>query len=139
MVTDISVRSVGSYIAEDRTWVIGEHGTDASDNVVLDFTTFTHANFTSGTYAGLIRAGCVLGKITATGKYGPYDPAASDGRQTAKRHLFNTVKIPANTATVASDAGLYHFFCREAGLPYASGPGAIDAAGKTALRQVEYV
>lgn len=139
MVTDISVRSVGTYLAEDRTWVIGEHGTDASDNVILDFTTFTHANFTAGTYAGLIRAGCVLGKITATGKYGPYDPAATDGRQAAKRHLFNTVKIPANTATVASDAILTHFLCRAARLPYASGLGALDANARTDLRLVRFI
>lgn len=103
--------------------------------MILDFTTFTHANFTAGTYAGLIRAGCGRGYM---GKYGPYDPSAG-GRQAAKRHLFNTVRA-ANTATVASDAdSLPLLTCREAGLPYASGPGSIDAAGKTALRQVEYV
>lgn len=136
MVTDISVRSVGSYIADDLSWVIGEHGTDASDNVPLDFTKFTHANFTAD---GTIKSGCVLGKITATGKYGPYEPGVSDGRQTAALHLFNTVKIPANTATVASDAGLWHFMCRQSRLPYPSGPGSLDAAAKIALSNVRYV
>lgn len=32
-----------------------------------------------------LRYGQVLTKITASGKYGPYDPAASDGRQTLAR------------------------------------------------------
>lgn len=32
-----------------------------------------------------IRFGQVMTKITASGKFGPYDPAAADGRQTLKR------------------------------------------------------
>lgn len=32
-----------------------------------------------------LRYGQVLTKITASGKYGPYDPAAADGRQTLAR------------------------------------------------------
>jgi len=32
-----------------------------------------------------LRYGQVLSKITASGKYGPYDPAANDGRQTLNR------------------------------------------------------
>ena len=31
----------------------------------------------------VLPAGTVLGKITASGKYGPYDDTATDGRQTA--------------------------------------------------------
>ena len=63
----------------------------------------------------------------------------NDGRQTPVYHLFNTVKIPANKATVASDAGLWHFMCRESRLPYKSGPGALDAAAKSKLTNVRYV
>lgn len=135
MVTDITVRN-SPYGAEDRSWTIGEHGFDASDNVPLDFTLFSHANFTA---TNQIKSGCVLGKVTATGKYGPYDAAATDGRQNPVYHLFNTVTIPANNATVASDAGLWHFMCREQRLPYTSGPGALDANAKTKLTNVRYV
>ena len=35
--------------------------------------------------AKYLRYGAVLTKITASGKYGPYDPAAADGRQTLAR------------------------------------------------------
>ena len=129
MVTDISVRTVGSYGAEDRSWTIGEHGFDASLNAPLDFTKFTGANFADG----YIKSGCVLGLITATGKFGPYEPAAVDGRQNAAGMLFNTIKIPANTATIASDAILVHFVCRAARLPYQSGLGALDADARTAI------
>ncbi len=135
MVTDISVRSLGTFGAEDRSWTIGEHGFDMSENAPLDFTKFTGANFTDG----YIKSGCVLGLVTATGKYGPYDDAASDGRQTAVGMLFNTVKIPANTATVTSDAILTHFLCRTARLPYATGLGALDANARTDLRLVRCI
>ena len=71
--------------------------------MVLDFTTFTHANFTT---KGEIPNGTILGKITASGKYGPYDPAATDGRQAAAAVAFNDNTIPANTAAVVTDAAL---------------------------------
>ena len=135
MATDISVRTVGSYGAEDRSWTIGEHGFDMTENAPLDYTKFTGANFTDG----YIKSGCVLGLVTATGKYGPYDDAATDGRQTAVGMLFNTTKIPSNTATVASDAILTHFLCRVARLPYASGLGALDANARTDLRLVRFI
>ena len=53
--------------------------------------------------------------------------------------LFNTTKIPANTATVASDAILTHFLCRAARLPYASGLGSLDANARTDLRLVRFI
>ena len=135
MATDISVRTVGSYGAEDRSWTIGEHGFDMTENAPLDYTKFTGANFTDG----YIKSGCVLGLVTATDKYGPYDDAATDGRQTAVGMLLNKTKIPSNTATVASDAILTHFLCRAARLPYASGLGALDANARTDLRLVRFI
>jgi hypothetical protein len=48
----------------------------------------------SGT--GLLLSGTVLGKITATGKYGLYDNDASDGRQT-----FAAVLLAETDATTA--------------------------------------
>lgn len=128
MVTDISVRTGGS-VAEDRSWAIGEHGFDMPVNAPLAFATFTGANFADG----VVKSGCVLGRVTATGAYGPYLGSASDGRETAVGVLFNTFRIPADTATVASDAALVHFHCRQARLPYTSGAGAIDAAGRADL------
>lgn len=135
MVTDITVQIGAVYGAEDRSWTIGEHGFDAAENAPLDYNTFTGANFADG----YIRSGCVLGKITASGKYGPFEPGATDGRQTAAGFLFNTTRIPANKNTVASDALLWHFHCRTARLPYATGLGALTAAARTALPNVRFV
>lgn len=38
--------------------------------------------------SGILLAGAVLGKITASGKYAPYAPAASDGSETAAAILY---------------------------------------------------
>ena len=136
MVTEIGVHKTGERRSGKRRWLRGPHGTEpgTARNVAIDFTKFTGANFADG----YIDNGCVLGIITATNKVGPYEPAATDGRQTARGVLFNDVKIPANTATVASDAMLVHFFCDAAQLPYQTGLGALDAAARTALRGVMF-
>ena len=88
MPTDISVTSTTSRRAPGRLWLGSPHGTDAPIHVTFDFATFTHANFTA---TGQIQNGCLLGKITASGKYGPYDDAATDGRQTLSGFLFTAV------------------------------------------------
>lgn len=46
---------------------------------------------TSQTYA----SGTVLGLIIATRKFGPFDPAANDGRQTAAAALFGPIDATA--------------------------------------------
>jgi type IV secretory pathway TrbL component len=38
--------------------------------------------------AGVVRAGAVLGQVTASKKYVPYAPGAADGSQTAKAILY---------------------------------------------------
>ena len=129
MVTDISVHETGNYFAEDRSWAIGEHGFNAPQNVVFDFTLFTGANFADG----YIKSGTILAKVTTGGKVGPYTNGGSGGLETAVGVLFNTVKIPSPTSRVASDAVLVHFVCRESRLPYQTGLGSVDADAKTAL------
>lgn len=64
-------------------------------------------------------SGTPLGKITASGKWGPYDSAAEDGRQTMVGLLFNTGGINLT----GSDAEMCSIFiggvAREAALPVA--------------------
>lgn len=134
MATDMSVKLTGQWGSEDRSWLIGEHGADMPLNVVFDWTKFTGANYANG----LVKSGCVLGRVTASGKVGPYEPGASDGRQTAVGVLFNTSRIPTDTATVSSDAALVHAHIRVARLPYSTGLGALDAAARTALRLLQF-
>jgi hypothetical protein len=117
-----------SFSQDKRDWLQGEHGTDIAVGVTLDV-----SKFTAGTHYpdGYIKSGIPLGKITTGGKYGPYDDAASDGRQTCVGFLFTSVEvITRRGATLSSAVGsmLVHCAIREAKLPV-----AVDAAGKVDL------
>lgn len=133
MPTDISVTSTTSRRAPGRLWLGSPHGVDAPIHVTFDFATFTHANFTA---TGQIQNGCLLGKITASEKYGPYDDTATDGRQTAVCALYDDQAIPTDTSRVITSAAVPHFQCITAGLPYKTGPGALDANARVDLRMV---
>lgn len=56
-------------------------GAEVGETLVLD-----HSAVPMDAYGRrLLREGTLLCKITASGKYGPYDPDASDGRETVAR------------------------------------------------------
>ncbi|MGW1587315.1 head decoration protein [Streptomyces sp. NPDC002386] len=112
-----------SFGVDDQSWLGSEHGTQATESVTLDTSTFTPATHYP---AGYFKSGIPLGAITATpGKYGPYDNAASDGRQTLVGFLFAAVKAPTNPAVDVAGAMLVHGKVRAARLPV-----AVDAAGQ---------
>jgi len=96
----------------------------------------THGVTLSGSAfpAGLVKSGTVLGKITATGLLGPYDGAATDGRETAVGHLLNDVVVAAGERhhVAAVHAGTV----KESLLPTGSG---LDAAAKADLTAVVYL
>lgn len=131
--TDISV-SRTQFQVEDRSWLMGPHGTGPGDNpsITLDVSAFT-----AGTHYpnGYIPSGCHLGRITATGLYGPYDDAVSDGRQTCAGLLVSSVKVPnpANTAIDVGGALLVHGFVRLSRLPF-----ALDANGQADLKLIHF-
>jgi hypothetical protein len=68
--TDISVAST-SYQVEKRAWLLGQHGTDpgSTPSITLDISAFTPSVHYPN---GYIPSGTPLGKITASGLYGPY-------------------------------------------------------------------
>lgn len=112
-----------SFGTDDQSWLGSAHGTQATESVTLDTSTFTLATHYPD---GYFKSGLPLGKITATGKYGPYNGAAVDGTETLVGFLFAAVKAPSvNTVDVAG-AMLVHGKVRESRLPV-----AVDAAGKT--------
>lgn len=131
MTTDISVSST-NFQVEKRGWLWGTHGTGPGDNpsITLDVSTFTAATHYPNSY---IPSGVVLGKITASGKYGPFESGATDGRQTAVGHLFSSVKPAVNTATPIGGALFLHGFVDPARLPFQSGAGSLPATGRPAL------
>lgn len=140
--TDISVQST-AYQVEKRSWLLSPHGTEpgTTPSITLDVSAFTAAtHFPNGYFP----SGIVLGKITASGLYGPYDDTAVDGREVAAGILFSSVKVP-NTADTTKDVGaamLVHGFVKIAKLPIANGAtgrGYIDANGQTDLKLIHFV
>lgn len=133
MSTFMSVESTQTYATDSRGWLWGPHGTEpgTTPSITLDI-----SKFTAGTHYpnGFIPSGTVLGKITASGLYGPYEPAAADGRQTAVGLLFSLVVPRTDTSKPIGGALLVHGFVNAAKLPFQSGIGALDANARTALR-----
>jgi hypothetical protein len=123
---DLSLKTE-SFTQDRRDWLGSKHGTDAPVTVTLDV-----SKFTANTHypAGFIKSGIPLGKVTATGLYGPYDDTATDGRQTAVGFLFTAQDVNARAVTSTKVVGsmLLHCFIREAKLPV-----SIDANGKADL------
>lgn len=140
--TDISVQTT-SYQVENRSWLLGPHGTESgtTPSITLDVSAFTAATHYPN---GYFPSGIVLGVITATGLYGPYDDTAVDGRAVAAGILFNSPKVP-NVADTTKDVGaamLVHGFVKIAKLPIANGAtgrGYIDANGQTDLKLIHFV
>lgn len=131
--TDISVTTT-AHQAEKRGWLWGEHGTEpgSTPSITLDFSLFT-----AGTHYpnGFLPSGTVLGKVTASGFYGPFDSAATDGRQLAAGAglLFGSLKAPTAPNTRVGGALYVHGFVDPVRCPFQTGAGGVTAAAKTAL------
>lgn len=122
---DISVRDQ-VWGGDDRAWLGSQHGTDSNRTITLDVAKFDK---TKHYPTGKIPSGIVLGRITASFLYGPYDPAASDGRETAAGFLFNSTVVPAGATRLGAPL-LDHGAIDESELPANSG---WDAAAKADL------
>lgn len=139
--TDISV-SRTAYQVERRSWLLSEHGTEpgTTPNATLDVSAFNAATHYPN---GYLLSGIVLGKITATGLYGPYVDAAVDGTGTAAGLLFASLPIP-NALDLTKDVGgaiLVHGFVNPAKLPIAAnaaGGGFLDANGRGDLKLIHF-
>lgn len=131
--TDITVTSTTSQV-ENRSWLVSQHGTEpgATPSVTLDVSKF------AGLYPkGFIPSGIVLGRITASKLYGPYDTAATDGSEAPAGHLFSSLAVREGSTKIGG-AILVHGFVDPAKLPATTGKGALDAAAKTALALINY-
>ncbi len=105
-----------TFGVDDQSWLGSEHGTQATEPATLDTSAFTKATHYPD---GYFKSGIPLGVITATGKYGPYDNGAGDGRSVLAGFLFTAVKAPASTATDVGGALLEHGKVRTGKLPVA--------------------
>jgi hypothetical protein len=136
---DIAVTEEAWSGNEDRRWLGTRMGADQNRSVTLDVSTFLPAHVEA---KGALPSGLVLGVITATGKVGPYDNAAVDGRGVASGLLFTTTKVGDGTAAslpVAADIGVAMFWgpgiVKTGFLPLFAGTllGELDAAGQADL------
>ncbi len=136
MSTDISLQTT-TYQVGNRQWLLAEP--DAKPNVTLDI-----SKFTAGTHYpnGYIPSGTAVGKVTATGLFGPYDDTASDGRQTCYGFTYSDVRAIRQNGTTASKVGTgavaYDAMVSVAKLPFQSGAGSIDTNGKADLAQIRF-
>lgn len=129
---------------DDQSWLGSEEGTSRAVSITLDTSMFT-----AGTHYpnGYFPSGILLGKITGTGQggtvglYGPYDNAATDGRQDAAGILLCAVDAPPATTTDVQGALHWHGRVLISKLPIAQGTaGGPDAGGayKTDLPQIRF-
>jgi hypothetical protein len=137
MSLDISLQST-TYQVGNRQWLLSEP--DVKLNVTLD-----PALFTAGTHYpnGFIPSGTVVGIKTSTSLAGPYDDAASDGRQTAYGITYGDARVVRQNGTTAAKVSISvvvnQAIVSKAKLPFQSGTGFADAAGIVDLKNITFV
>jgi hypothetical protein len=90
---DLSIKT-STYTGDNQTWLASAHGTDDGVGITLDISAFTKATHYPN---GHLLSGIAIGKITATGLYGPYTPAAADGTDVLAGHILTTVRTDGVT------------------------------------------
>lgn len=142
--TDIGVFTQ-PFQTEDRSWLLSEFEDAYSISGTIDVSQFTLATHYPN---GFIPSGTILGLVTATGLWGPYNDTATDGRQTAVGILNSAVRVlnplggPLTKIGVA--AIVYNAVISQAKLPFnatnaATARGYIDAAGIADLSKLLFL
>ncbi|MCW2543386.1 MAG: VWBp37 [Frankiales bacterium] len=117
-----------SYALDDLSWLASQHGVEAAESITL-----LKSAFTANTHYpdGFLKSGLPLGKINASGKYGPYNDAASDGTETLVGFLYGGVEVVSGGGANLGGALLTHCKVRESRLPIAvNSNGKADVAGR---------
>ncbi|MGW7630583.1 head decoration protein [Streptomyces griseoincarnatus] len=81
---DIQPTTTESTTTASRPWLLSTYGTETNKTITLDLAQFGEGTYTEAANGvpNVIPSGTPLGEVTASGLYGPYDSAASDGTQT---------------------------------------------------------
>ncbi|MFC8447714.1 head decoration protein [Kitasatospora sp. NPDC057223] len=112
-------------LTANRSWLASLHGTDQTETVTLDAsklvagTHYVASADSTQPYSRLL-SGVPLGRITASGLYGPFDPAAVDGRQNLAGLVFEETLFAPGQPKIPC-ALLWHGVARAAKIP-----GGID-------------
>lgn len=91
---------------------------------------------------GYIPSGTAIGKVAATGLFGPYDNTANDGREVAYGFTYGDVRAIRQNGSVATNVGtgavVHDAVVSVSKLPFQSGTGSIDTNGKADLSQIRF-
>lgn len=124
--SDFAKYTVREVFSDHTKWILQDISKQAGRlNVTLDL-----SKFTKGTHypKGFIPSGVPLGKVAATGKYGPYDNSANDGREVCQGFLFAYTNVRDGQTESAVALWVGPGIILESELPV-----AIDSAGKADL------
>lgn len=135
MSTDISLQTT-TYQVGNRQWLLQEP--KVKPNVTLDISKFAADRYPNG----FIPSGCAIGQVTATKLFGPYDDTASDGSQTLYGYTYGDVRVIRQNGTTATKVGtgavVNDAIISVSKLPFQSGKGSVDAAGKADTPTIRY-
>ena len=123
------ITTSATYTAS-RSWLASLHGTDQTETVTIDASKLvagTHyvASTDSTQPYSRVLSGVPLGRITASGLYGPYDPAAVDGRQVLAGLVFDETLFAPGQPKIPC-ALMWHGVARASKIP-----GGIDTTKVT--------
>lgn len=122
----------------DTRWRASAHGEDSARPGQLDptaFTSGTHYNI-GGLTDNIIPSGVAVGRVTATGLYGPYDADAEDGREVLAGFINDDsgVALGSSPSTAKPTfALLVHGIIKASVLPVAGQRTAVKTATTTGL------
>lgn len=130
--------TISSTHTADRSWLASVHGTDSTDTITLDVSKFvkdTHwvASTDPVQPYSRVKSGIPVGRITASGLYGPYKSDATDGTQNLAGFVFAEALF-APGATKCPAALLWHGSVITAKLPV-----AVTPITPTATTQIRFI
>jgi hypothetical protein len=139
--TGIDLRTIrySESATADHPWLASRNGLDAPLTLTLDTSLFTESTHYMPPGVGrphnVIYAGLPLGRITATGLYGPWDSSATDGRAAFTGLLLADVAFAPGSGRAAA-ALLWHGVVEAAQVPGGLNPAAATAASTAQIHFV---
>lgn len=132
---DLKFETEATFLNDDKSWLgNGREGINDARSITLDLSLFTLATHYPN---GFIPSGIALGKVTATGLYGPYNNALATGVENFRGFLLSSVEVRSTNVTGKVGAALYwRGAVRQSRLPANHGLDAaaiVDAGPTSAL------
>ena len=130
-------QTLNQSVSAGRSWLASLHGTDQTETITLDVTKFTAGTHyvlsadTSQPYAKFL-SGVPVGRITASGLYGPWTPAATDGTQLLAGFVFAEAALNP-TDTKLPCALLWHGVVKASACPVAVDPTKHTPTSQSAM------